>query len=80
MYLQYYESKNINEKPDFIVTEEEINLIIKEIPQIDPYADTYHWEKFRKVEVLKEFNFPIKLKFPNFPSIKNIINIDNIYF
>ena len=76
MFLKYYENKNIKDKTDFAISEEEMKDIIKAIPEIDPYADTYHWEKFRNVEVLKEFNFPIKMKLPKFPLIKNIINIE----
>ena len=75
MFLKYYENKNIKEKSDFIIKENEINEIIKQIPGIDPYAETYHWEKFRNIGVFKEFKFPLYMKFPNFPFIKNIINV-----
>ena len=75
MFLKYYENKNIKEKSDFIIKENEINEIIKQIPGIDPYAETYHWEKFRNVDVFKEFKFPLYMKFPDFPFIKNIINV-----
>ena len=76
MFLKYYENKNTKEKYDFIIENEDINNIIKQIPVIDPYADSYHWEKFRNVDVLKEFKFPLYMKFPNFPFIKNIINVE----
>ncbi len=77
MYLKYFENKICEGNPDFVISEEKIENIIKEIPKIDSYAYTYHWEKFRTYDSLKEFKFPMNMMFSDFISFKNMINIED---
>ena len=76
MYLKYYENKDLSDKNDFVINQEEFNSIIKEIPEIDPYSATYHWEKFRSIDALNEFKFPMKMKFPSSITLKNMIKLE----
>ena len=75
MYLQYYKSEDLSENYNFIVEEETMNKIKKEIPEIDPYANTYHWEKFKSIIILNEFKFPLKMRYPKFIAFRNLIKI-----
>ena len=76
MYLEYYMSNDKSKTADFIINEEQIKNIVKKISDIDPYANTYHWEKFRTIDALKEFNFPLNMKFPEFINLMNIVNME----
>ncbi len=76
MYLEYYMSNDKSKTADFIINEEQIKNIVKKISDIDPYANTYHWEKFRTIDALKEFNFPLNIKFPEFINLMNIVNME----
>ena len=76
MYLKYYENKDLSNKNDFVINQEEFDSIKKEIPEIDPYSPSYHWEKFRTLDALNEFKFPMKMKFPSYIALKNMINLE----
>ena len=71
-YLKYYidgNGKIIDE-----IDENQFNLILKEIPVIDPYYQGYHKNDFRNINILNQFKFPIKcyLPFVKYLDYKNL--------
>ena len=79
-YLNYF--KNGKGKLIDEIDNNKFNNIIKEIPSVDPYYLGYHKKKYTNINVLNEFNIPIKCnllyaKYLAYKNIELILLMDN---
>ena len=68
MLFQYYMNNGKSKSSDFIISEEHMKNVVKKISDIDPYSNTYLWDKFRITDIFKKIKFPLNIKFPEFKS------------